>query len=274
MDQFNYQIFAALQAGITNEQIVTELRQLKQLSPQTRAIAEGVMTSKLQRQFASCESIGFLNSAYPEVLRQTYDAPALLFYQGDLSLLQRKAVTFVGARQPNTISIKTTEKLVKGLPKDIAIVTGLQVGIQTAAAYAAVKSNLPIVAVLGNGLDVYYPRLNKDLQKHIAKNGLLLSEYPLSTPPLRQNFPERGRIMAALAESTIVIEAKKMSGSMHVAQRAIASNHIVMAVPGEIVSGDFSGSNELLAQGACPVTDSRTIVDNLPVFRTNTYAYY
>jgi DNA processing protein len=202
---------------------------------------------------------------YPEQLREIYDPPCVLFARGRLELLDTVMVAVVGTRRPTTYGKVTTERLSGALAQaGVTVVSGMARGIDTAAHQAALDAGGGTVAVFGCGLDVIYPAENRRLAEEIAARGLLLSEYPFSTPAYPQNFPVRNRIVAGLAAGVLVVEGAQYSGSSITARLALDSNREVFAVPGNITSPMSFGPNLLIKQGATLVQDVNDILDALP----------
>lgn len=210
----------------------------------------------LQRIKKQCKIISFFDKEYPESLRQIYRPPLILFVQGDLDLLQEKIVSIVGSRKATVYSQQVLNKLVPNLVKDnLVIASGLAKGVDVMAHKAALKNKGKTVAVVGNGLNHFYPKCNYQVQEEIRKNGLIISEYLPDTPPRPFRFPERNRILAGIADSVIVTEAKERSGSLITASLALQENREIFAVPGPITSDLSAGPNKLIEAGANPLID-------------------
>ncbi len=193
----------------------------------------------------------FLNdTAYPKRLLQCYDSPTLLFYKGTADLNALKIISIIGTRSYTDYGKGVTEKLVKELAaENITIVSGLAFGIDSIAHKAALKNNLPTVGVLAHGLDIIYPPENKSLAKQmISEGGGLLTEFTSGNKPDKHNFPTRNRIVAALADCTIVIETDIKGGSMITAELANNYNRDVFAIPGKITDVKSKGCNRLITQ--------------------------
>lgn len=193
----------------------------------------------------------FLNdAAYPKRLLQCYDSPTLLFYKGEADLNAPKIISIIGTRSCTDYGRTFTEKLVKDLAEEnITIVSGLAFGIDTVAHKAALANRLPTVGVLAHGLDTIYPHENKHLAKQITlESGGLLSEFISGTKPDKHNFPARNRIVAGLADATIVIETDVRGGSMITAELASNYNRDVFALPGKVTDIKSSGCNRLISQ--------------------------
>ena len=202
------------------------------------------------------------DETYPKLLRQIYDPPPLLFYRGNLSGLGKICLSVVGTRQATSYGIRVATELVTALARTgLTIVSGLAYGIDTVAHRAALSSGGTTAGVLASGLDQIYPVANQQLaQEMVAKNGIVLSEFPPGTAPLKQNFPFRNRIIAGLSRATLVIEAAPGSGSLITARAALEQNREVFAVPGSIFSQHSQGTNELIKLGAHLVTAAEDIL--------------
>ena len=208
-----------------------------------------------------------LDGAYPQRLKEIYLPPIVLFYRGNLSLINQRAVAIVGSRDHSKYAKDCIHELIPTIVNDgIVVVSGLARGVDTLAHEETLKSNGYTIAVIGSGLDVVYPPENSKLYDVIAKRGLILSEYPLQSRPLKFHFPYRNRIIAGLSHGVCVIEAKEKSGSLITANLALSENREVFAVPGSIFSTHSKGSNSLIEAGACLVSSAETISKNLKYF--------
>ena len=211
------------------------------------------MIKRVEKQ---CQIISFFDSEYPENLRQIYQPPLILFLQGNVQLLQKNIVTIVGSRQATNYSSIVLNKIVPNLIKnDYVIASGLAKGVDVMAHKATLKYHGQTIAVVGNGLNHFYPMINCHVQEQIAQKGLIVSEYLPDTPPKPFRFPQRNRILAGIAESVIVTEAKQKSGSLITANLALQENRNIYAVPGPITSELSQGPNKLIQAGAYPITD-------------------
>ena len=203
-----------------------------------------------------CQVISFFDDVYPEQLRQIYRPPLVLFAQGDVNLLQQKIVTIVGSRKATSYSRSVLTKLVPHLvKKGWVIASGLAKGVDVMAHKAALTSEGKTIAVVGNGLNHFYPLSNYHVQEQIIRRGLILSEYLPDTPPRPFRFPQRNRILAGIAQKVIVTEAQEKSGSLITANLALQENRDIYAVPGPIDNELSAGPNKLIAAGAIPITD-------------------
>ncbi len=201
--------------------------------------------------------------AYPKMLKEIYDPPAVLFSRGDLKILNNLCLAVVGSRQASSYGLAMARELTSDLARaGITIISGLAYGIDAAAHLATVKSGGKTAAVMASGLDQIYPSANRRLAHEILESGgLWLSEFPPQTAPLKQNFPFRNRIIAGLSSGTIVIEAAKSSGALLTAKHALESNREIFALPGNALSPTAEGTNELLKQGAQLVTSAQDVLN-------------
>jgi DNA processing protein len=216
-----------------------------------------------EKELESCRKRGIqvvsINSElYPERLRNIDDPPLLIFALGNLELLGvEQAVSIVGARRASNRSITLAYTIARDLSRaGFVVVSGLAYGIDCYAHRGALEGQGSTIAVLGNGIDVVYPRSNYDLYNTIRERGLLISEFPLGTPPLKYNFPKRNRIISGLSRGTIVVEASVKSGALITAGYAMDQGREVMALPGGAGSEHFAGNNSLIKQGAHLVEDA------------------
>lgn len=203
------------------------------------------------------------DSRYPALLKQIYDPPPVLFYRGQLEVLQNLCLAVVGTRRATSYGTRATATLIPPLAQAGAvIVSGLAYGIDAAAHRATLSVHGLTVAVLASGLDIIYPTAHHQLAQDIVRQGgLLVSEFAPGTPPLKQNFPYRNRIIAGLTRGTLVIEAAPGSGALVTAKHALEANREIFAIPGSIFSPASQGTNELLALGAHVVTEPDDILE-------------
>ncbi|MBT2731371.1 DNA-processing protein DprA [Carnobacterium sp. ISL-102] len=208
--------------------------------------------------------VSILDKSYPEYLKHIYNPPALLFYQGNLTLLTGNLLAIVGSRLNSTYGEEALALLLPELiTNNIITVSGLAKGIDQKAHKKTIELGGRTIAVIGTGLDQFYPFENEKLQRDIAKNHLLISEYPLGTKPLKQHFPMRNRIIAGLSLGTLVIEAKYRSGSLITANLALQEGREVFAVPGNITNPYSEGTNDLILHGAKSVLTAEHILEEL-----------
>ncbi|RZF58208.1 DNA-processing protein DprA [Sphingobacterium corticibacterium] len=184
---------------------------------------------------------------YPRRLRQCEDAPLLLYYKGAAAKNPDRCISIVGTRNATAYGKRLCEELISTLREyDIQIVSGLAYGIDVQAHRLALRHKIPTIGVLGHGLDRIYPAAHRDVASRMLENGGLLTEYPSNTVPDRNNFPARNRIIAGLADVTIVVEAAKKGGALITAEIANSYNRDVCAFPGGIDQEYSAGCNYLI----------------------------
>lgn len=202
---------------------------------------------------------------YPSLLLNTHDYPLLLYCSGDIDLLNLPAVAVVGSRMPTDYGKNVAASLARQLAgKGLVVVSGLAKGVDGRAHIAALEGGGKTTAVLGCGLDLVYPSEHRVLYQQIAEQGLLISEYPLGTPPQGFRFPERNRIVSGLSLGVLIVEAAVRSGALITARLALEQNREVFAVPGRIDSPKSEGTHSLLRQGATLVRSVDDILEELP----------
>ena len=263
----NYDIYKMKHAGLTNGQVLNVLRYAenkeKELSLRDIAVVsecrnpalfmeryKQIDDDFLKKSFEEFPSFSILDDIYPWDLSEIYNPPALLFYQGNIDLLELPKVAVVGSRDSSKLGNQSVQKIIKELNNELIIVSGLARGIDTSAHMAALQNGGRTIAVIGTGLDVFYPKANKKLQSYIGKNHLVLSEYGPGEQPLKFHFPERNRIIAGLCRGVIVAEAKMRSGSLITCERAMEEGRDVFAIPGSILDGKSDGCHHLIQEGA------------------------
>lgn len=202
------------------------------------------------------EIITIEDEQYPNKLKEIYDPPMILYARGNIDILNKESIAIVGCRDISNYGISATKYFSFNLArKNINIISGLAKGVDSFAHIGAICAKGKTIAVVGNGLDSIYPRENLDIAKKILETGgTILSEYPLGTKPEKKNFPARNRIISGLSTSIIVVEAKERSGTLITVDFALEQGRNVYVVPGNIDSINSVGTNELLKQGAKPIT--------------------
>ena len=201
---------------------------------------------------------------YPELLRQIYSAPPVLYAIGQREALGFIHFAIVGSRNPTTGGRKLAEEFAIELSKaGLTICSGLALGIDYHSHIGALKANCSTVAVLGNGLASIYPARHKKIASEIIERGLLLSEYPPGTKPNAGNFPQRNRIISGMSIGVLVVEAAKKSGSLITADYALEQGREVFAVPGSIHNPLARGTHSLIKQGAKLVESVNDIIEEL-----------
>ncbi len=214
---------------------------------------------------ARCEIITWADEEYPPALKQIADPPLLLYARGNVKVLSRHAVAVVGTRRPTPYGLQVTRRLAKDLAeRQLVIVSGLARGIDSAAHFGALDAQGVTVAVQGRGMDEIYPAENKKLAEKILESGAVISEFPLGTGPMPENFPIRNRIISGLSLGVMVVEASEYSGSLITARLATEQNREVFAVPGNVTSPQSLGPNYLIKQGAKLVDQWMDVIEEFP----------
>ena len=228
------------------------------------AIANDIIISKNEKilnyhiKYMKENNIKIINineREYPQVLKEIYDPPISLYVKGNIEKLNNKNIGIVGCRECTTYGKKSAEYFAYNLSKqNINIVSGLAKGIDSYAHLGSLN-NGNTIAVLGNGLDIIYPKENLELANEIIKRGgTIISEYPCGTKPDKMKFPARNRIISGISSGIIVIEAKEKSGTLITVDFALEQGRDVFVVPGNINSINSVGTNDLIKQGARLVT--------------------
>lgn len=188
---------------------------------------------------------------YPDALRHIPDPPLLLYLQGRRSLLQAPMIAVVGSRNASAQGRANAENFAEALSRaGLCVVSGMALGIDTAAHEGALRGAASTIAVIGTGADRVYPARNRALAHRIADEGCIVSEYALGTPPVASNFPRRNRIISGMAAGVLVVEAAAQSGSLITAQMAAEQGRDVFALPGSIHSALAKGCHQLIREGA------------------------
>lgn len=198
---------------------------------------------------------------YPDLLKQIFDPPWVLFYKGDISLLKRqRSLAVVGTRHPSREALPIMKEILLPLiRKGWCIVSGLAYGIDTIAHQLAVEANGSTIAVLGSGLHAIYPQGNRQLASRMLERHLIISEFLPYQRAQKWQFPLRNRIISGLTRGTLVVEAKEKSGSLITADQALEQGREVFAIPGSIINPNSKGTNHLIQQGAKLVLSSDDI---------------
>lgn len=247
-----------------------QLVELKIIDPATR---DRLLVSKRYLSPAGCineldkAGCGFLtrwSPGYPNSLEDLYDSPAVLYYSGNLDMLTGLMAAIVGSRIA-TVYGKKVAAMMGGQLGDagITVVSGLARGIDSVAHRASLSTEGSTIAILGNGIDVVYPTENQLLYQEVAEKGLILSEFPLGTRPSATNFPRRNRIIAALANAVIVVEATEKSGALITTDQALELGREIWAVPGPITSPQSRGTNRLIRDGALLALEAGEIISSI-----------
>lgn len=243
----------------------TKLIKESQKDELTATLQSEQLTYEIQINEQSGGILTILDEMYPKLLREIYCPPTVLFYNGNLSLLShQRAIAIVGARMMTSYGEQAIKCLIPGVvANQLTTVSGLAKGVDALVHEATLANAGSTIAVIGNGLDITYPKQNAQLQNQIQKEGLILSEYPRGARPLRHHFVERNRIIAGLTTATCVVEARKNSGSLITASLALTENRNVLAIPGSIFSGNSQGTNQLIAAGARPLIELDDVLEEV-----------
>ncbi len=203
---------------------------------------------------------------YPSLLSQLPDAPTVLYVRGTLTPEDNRALSIVGTRKATSYGRDVAYDLAKQLAQNgITVISGLAHGIDTAAHRGAIDGGGRTIAVLGCGIDRVYPADNRELALEIARNGAIISEFPLGAPPEGRNFPRRNRVISGMALGVLVVEADLSSGALITAETALDQGREVFAVPGNIYNHTSRGTNRLIQDGAKLVMSVSDILHELDI---------
>lgn len=230
-----------------------ELLQIPGIGPVTadQILAnDALKTAELQLKFIKkhkVEVLFYTDDNYPKRLKHCIDAPVLLYYKGTVDLNHSRIISVVGTRKATEYGRELCKQLAVTLADyDVVIVSGLAYGIDIAAHKESLYQNIPTIGVLAHGLDRIYPSLHQPTAQKMVLNGGLLTEFPLYTNPDKENFPKRNRIIAGLADATIVVEATAKGGALITADIANSYNRDVYAFPGRTTDVSSEGCNFLI----------------------------
>ncbi|QXE92494.1 DNA-processing protein DprA [Geomonas subterranea] len=250
---------------------VSELSSVKGVSAAAaRSIAEHDFRAWAEAECERVHSSGvqvvdILSHRYPRLLMQIADPPPFFYLMGALEGSET-AVAMVGSRHASQYGLCTATRLAKELAgQGVTVISGMARGIDTASHWGCLKAEGRSVAVLGCGVDVIYPPENDTLYRTLCEGGALISEFPMGTSPLPENFPRRNRIISALALGVVVVEAGEGSGSLITAQYALEQGREVFAVPGNVTTSGSRGVNGLIKQGAKLVERVEDILEELAI---------
>jgi DNA processing protein len=232
--------------------------------PQMRSLADA------EREIAQVEKFGARFVAlgeglYPRLLAELEDAPPLLIVKGNLKLLDRQAVSIVGARNASAAACRFARGLAHDLGQhELVVVSGLARGIDSAAHDGALETGT--IGVIAGGIDVFYPPENEARQKAMYDQGLVIAEMPPGTEPRARHFPYRNRIIAGMSSGTVVVEAAPRSGSLITARLAAEAGREVMAVPGSPLDPRAQGCNQLIRDGATLIQNAADVIEAIRPF--------
>jgi len=234
---------------------------VRDLSPEGREALEDKNLTLYQEKISQCQRekiriLTWLDPEYPNRLKNIYDPPLILYYKGTLPQFDSlPVIAVVGTRKASAYGISAAQRIgaqiggCGGL-----VVSGLAAGVDAAAMNGALGMGCPVVGVLGCGIDIVYPRTNKSLFESVEQYGCILSEFLPGAEPNKWRFPRRNRIISGLSCGVVVVEAPDKSGALITAHCALDQGRDVFAVPGNIDLPGFAGSNQLLRQGAAPIS--------------------
>jgi DNA processing protein len=203
------------------------------------------------------------DETYPELLRHIADPPPVLFTLGDQALFVRPTVAIVGSRDHSNYGAVVCRSIAGAAAgAGVTVVSGMARGLDAVAQTAALDAGGTTIGVLGNGLGVIYPAANRTLYERVARDGLLVTEFPPGERPHAGSFPRRNRLISGLSRVTVVVEAAAGSGALITADFALEQGREVMAVPGNITSAVSVGTNRLLRDGATPVLEPSDLLEH------------
>lgn len=239
-----------------------------------RALARQAAEAALEWEMRDgCRLMLLQDEDFPEMLTQGLTAPPVLFLRGNVRLLHKPSAAIVGSRHATPQAMRIAKDFGRALGgKGIPTVSGMASGIDTAAHQGALEAEGGTIAVWGTGIDRIYPPANKNLAYEIAEKGLIVSEFPIGTRPYAGNFPRRNRLIAALSQVTLVVEAALESGSLITAGLAAEMGREVMAVPGSIDNPHSKGCHKLIKDGAKLTECLDDILNECPGLLQNTGA--
>ena len=210
------------------------------------------------------------NENYPIKIKECLSDYKPLYYRGNLSLLDKPSIAIVGSRKASSYGKSCARALAKcAVEYGAVVVSGLALGIDYEAHSACLENGGETIAVLANGVDVFYPKRNQALQKRIEETGLLLSEYEDGTRAQRYTFPVRNRIISAISDAIVIVEAGSRSGSLITAECAQEQGKEVYSIPGNITSPGSLGTNKLIRDGAVPLINFDELFEDLGLSKTN-----
>ncbi|MBC7681132.1 MAG: DNA-protecting protein DprA [Ferruginibacter sp.] len=266
-------VFTQSQASLREVVTPAQAQALQQTPPTLEAQLETTAQWLAATDAAPRSLIALGDERYPMALLDMEDPPLLLYALGRVDLWRtanNQNIAIVGSRNPTPQGEVNARQFGKACAQaGLTVVSGLALGVDSAAHHGALEGaadapqQLATIAVVGTGLDRVYPKRNLALAHQIARHGLLLSEYPLGTPPLSANFPKRNRLIAGLTQGTLVVEAALQSGSLITARLASEQGKEVFAIPGSIHSAQARGCHALIKQGAKLVENIQDVLDEL-----------
>lgn len=211
-----------------------------------------VLQTPIPKVKKSMNTITILDKDYPKKLLDLESPPLVLYYSGDKSFLNDDCVSIIGSRKPSEYACNKTKELITKIGNGLVIVSGLAYGIDSAAHKSAL--NFKTIAVLGNGIDIHYPKSNQKMQDEIALNHCLISEFPMGVKPQKHHFPIRNRIIAALSSRIYIMAAEIKSGTIGTVEEGLKLNREIICLPHNIDELASEGCNILISEGASVLT--------------------
>lgn len=228
-----------------------------------RRLSKGILIKELDKRDVCYITIE--DKDYPALLREIYDPPYILYYRGDISLLDSQVLGIVGSRKATSYSRNVLLNILPDLNKKISIISGLAYGADEMAHHIAIDSGLKTIGVLAFGFDLHYPKTTEKIRMLMEKEHLVISEYPPHIPIEKWRFVARNRIISGLSKGVVVTEAEEKSGSLITLDMALNENRIAYCVPGNITSSISKGTNLRLQEGAKPVLSAEDIMEDFYV---------
>ncbi len=224
------------------------------------AIAQAIQKNERWHEIEyNGDYVTILDEHYPKKLFELEKPPFILFYSGDLSLLEEDLLCVIGSRQPSCLAQTHIQELMTHLNDRWTILSGLAKGVDGLAHEAALQHHRKTIGVIGCGLDIIYPKSNASLYQAIKNNGCIVSEYPNGCQPLAHHFPWRNRLLAALCRKCVVIEAKKKSGTLLTVNYANQLDRPIYVFPHRYEDDFAFGSNQLIQLGCSLILDKEDI---------------
>jgi DNA processing protein len=259
----DHAVALSLLENLPRVNLTERLRNDPVLLEQATPLLEQARVARERAERDAIRVVAWNNLDFPTSLATLTDLPPVLWYRGPLAVAESPAIAIVGSRAASAVGIETASRLAADVAAaGIVVVSGLARGVDSVAHRAALRSGRTI-AVLGSGVDRVYPAEHQELAREIARDGLVVSEFPPGAPPLPHHFPMRNRLISGLSSAVVVIEASENSGSLITASCALEQGREVMAVPGNVLSGRNTGGHALLRDGAKIVETADDIVREL-----------
>lgn len=248
------------------QELARDFEKKKKSVDMTNPIVADICQSFEKALKAGYGIVTYMDESYPDELRNIAYPPPYLFTRGNVDLLKYPVkIAMVGSREATVYGMNTAADFAHHFAENnICVVSGGARGIDTASLRGALRAKGRVIVVIGTGIDVDYPKENAEFfEKIIAAGGLIVSEFPMGMGPMKENFPIRNRVMTAISDTTVVVEAAEKSGALISASHAIEQGKTVFAVPGNIDSPNSTGTNRLLQDGAAFALSGKDVVEEL-----------